>query len=1793
MVAITMLLVMLPIASHAGTGCGAGQLVPQLNEFMVNQGLPYDKDGTTFVRGKDALARLFLSMPQCATSTDSIQVTGGTLSVANGTTALGSGALFSPSAPTAILPYYTGTPPTPDNPGDPLFSIPGSILTPCGGAAGCTASSFTATLTATISFTANGAASSITFSRTAPFAQKSNALRLLVIPMGDTSQAFRSQFSTDAETATRQGMSTLARIFPVPNGVGELCPPPSPGSTDPGCDPSQEGGIRYHLDLAAMVNLRSPLLGTGAYIGNPPEFCGNGGNFDGIKRQLAAFLESWNTLHPNNQADDVLGVVDVAITAPVTSCVDGMGAVYDKEAWARAIPDQPGAPSRTGATMSMEIAHTFGVVPCCSRSLTYHSSNTTATDSATGDRAYNVDQRRYIAINHSVMNYSNTTGPWNGDTTFFENPDNSDSLCLLGGPSEGAECTTPMPQFAVGTSQNVNAGPTIVVSGTTDNTMSGTSVSESYVTSNEPLTIDDDASPYRLLETGTAGTLVKGFDVHFVNSAHAAFNESNPSSQSQNGVFEFALADGVSSTNFDLYFCPQSAPSSCLTDPGNTQNGAVHLYGRGFQSVTPAVVSSLALQSGAAVNVTQDSNPNDHSLHPNFSPNGGWVAFNRTFTGNTTYTDANVFVNGFMKTIGTSSGNTLDHCVPPANSTFTPFALTGSANGFLYSEIDMTSFPVGDGKIHRMDGNCRDEGSIPLGAPSDAIPSDVGAIAIDSRDSSIWIATFNETTWNSQTGQFLFHLGANGSFISACNVPSDALPGDGNDTLMFAQLLGLGGSGYFLLTDAGGINTTQNQLYAIDANACTGGGPVLPTATYTSPIGIGATWYDGNGKFWTTDRTSLYSVSIPTGTTGALTVLTTRTIADAPSTGLVMNPFRSELHVAPIGSPTGGGVVSSELPAGYSSFCNNGDLIYVTDTGDIYKTTPDLTTIPPSFSPPSLVFDANETTVTPNIATCLDDGRIVFDTTNNLTGSGQNLYIANSDGTNVQKINLSSNECGMQPYASPLANDNRIVFYSFPCTSTGTFGIRTLNVDTGAESWVLQQTDLSVSISNPTIGSDGRIGFEEGSQIHTVAPDGSDDRLISTFTANSRISTRGSLLSFSDGQDVYISNTTQNASQYDVRGASPDEMRGDLVYRCANGVTEPVTAGVQPMSTTSTDAFFETTFDGSAACGGGGGTLIFYATDGFTRVASTQSQDIPETSTEKAPVAAVTSPPDGQTYSTDGVIPLSGGGADAQDGEAPTLSWTLDGVTIGSGSQVDAAHPSGGWSPGTHTISLTATNSGGVSSTTSRSITIVDDVAPLVTVSHTPDGSNGYNLTSPVDVGVVASDDGSGLASLACTLDGSPIDPNPLLTPGDHSYSGTISVSGDGVHSVSCTPTDKAGNVGSASSDTVNIDTTVPTVSITSPDPSYTYQLNEAANASYSCSDDNLVSCSGPVANGAAIDTSKTGTFSFAVTGTDFAGNSNTTSVSYTVIDETTPPSLMVTHTADGANGWNRSTPTNVGVMATDSGLGVLSIACTVDGKTMNPAPALTPNAASYSGIIAVSGEGTHAIACSASNRAGYTANASDTVNIDTIPPAVSVTNPVVNATYYSGQAVPASYSCSDSGSGIASCIGDVSNGANIDTSTPGAKAFTVWATDVAGNIRNIAVPYTVNPSCSSLTGLDADYSTHPLFTFGGVKLTLNAPKAEATLHLRAPSCSSVSYTLHVMNSAGTSELHSQSVSPSTPSSTVSFSVDMGNGVLGQFLDPSSVCVWAESQAPSNAQYYRIPLSGCVSLTEDGPSQHA
>ena len=108
---------------------------------------------------------------------------------------------------------------------------------------------------------------------------------------------------------------------------------------------------------------------------------------------------------------------------------------------------------------------------------------------------------------------------------------------------------------------------------------------------------------------------------------------------------------------------------------------------------------------------------------------------------------------------------------------------------------------------------------------------------------------------------------------------------------------------------------------------------------------------------------------------------------------------------------------------------------------------------------------------------------------------------------------------------------------------------------------------------------------------------------------------------------------------------------------------------------------------------------------------------------------------------------------------------------------------------------------------------------------------------------------------------------------------------------------------------------------------------------------------------------------------------------------------------------------------------------------------------------------GTKTFAVTATDAAGNTRTVTRTYTVvDVTPPGITIDSPAADASFDRFHEVPADYSCSDEigGSGLATCVGTVPDGAPVPTASIGDHEFTVDATDNAGNDASLSRTYTV-----------------------------------------------------------------------------------------------------------------------------------
>ena len=175
--------------------------------------------------------------------------------------------------------------------------------------------------------------------------------------------------------------------------------------------------------------------------------------------------------------------------------------------------------------------------------------------------------------------------------------------------------------------------------------------------------------------------------------------------------------------------------------------------------------------------------------------------------------------------------------------------------------------------------------------------------------------------------------------------------------------------------------------------------------------------------------------------------------------------------------------------------------------------------------------------------------------------------------------------------------------------------------------------------------------------------------------------------------------------------------------------------------------------------------------------------------------------------------------------------------------------------------------------------TIPDTTAPAVTATPTgPAGTNGWYIGA-ANVALGATDDG-GVAKLSYTVDNG-------TTVDVAANNANVAIAANGTHVVKYWATDLAGNASAPQSITVKVDVTAPTVTVTATNGAQYIQGTDVPSG-VQCADllSGIATCDGPV----KLDTATTGGHTAAFTATDAAGNTATTSLSYTVVAPPPPP---------------------------------------------------------------------------------------------------------------------------------------------------------------------------------------------------------------------------------------------------------------------------------------------------------------
>jgi hypothetical protein len=268
----------------------------------------------------------------------------------------------------------------------------------------------------------------------------------------------------------------------------------------------------------------------------------------------------------------------------------------------------------------------------------------------------------------------------------------------------------------------------------------------------------------------------------------------------------------------------------------------------------------------------------------------------------------------------------------------------------------------------------------------------------------------------------------------------------------------------------------------------------------------------------------------------------------------------------------------------------------------------------------------------------------------------------------------------------------------------------------------------------------------------------------------------------------------------------------------------------------------------------GGGIVV---TSNITLTPATQS--IPAGASSTATITATV---------LKGGAPESGKSVTFNVNSGPNTGKTFTGTTNAAGQVVFTYTDAGG--AGTDGISATFVDDLGAAEKGLATVKWTSAAAPPTAKITTPPTGTSYTYGQvvPASYTCTAGTGGTLKTCVGTVADGADIATTPL-----------------GTHTFLVTATDTDGQVGVASS-SYTVKAAPPTVSIVTPPCSGVYTVGDVVDASYSCAagaGGTLEACSGPVADGAPIDTATAGTHTFAVTATDTDGQTVAASTTYTV----------------------------------------------------------------------------------------------------------------------------------------------------------------------------------------------------------------------------------------------------------------------------------------------------------------------
>ncbi len=659
------------------------------------------------------------------------------------------------------------------------------------------------------------------------------------------------------------------------------------------------------------------------------------------------------------------------------------------------------------------------------------------------------------------------------------------------------------------------------------------------------------------------------------------------------------------------------------------------------------------------------------------------------------------------------------------------------------------------------------------------------------------------------------------------------------------------------------------------------------------------------------------------------------------------------------------------------------------------------------------------------------------------------LTVSDGQGGSTQSTPITINVTNNAPTATILSPSNNDTFYTGTTVNFNGTGSDTEDA-AGALTYAWSCSVHGALSSSAAFNSSTLV---EGD--HTISFSVTDTQGASNATAQSVT------IHIGNYDPVATITTPQNGTSYDM-----DDV---IIFQGSAIDTEDGTlSGTSLVWSSSLDGTIGTgNTVTSSALTSGTHIITLTATDLYTTSPGTGTATILLTVSNTFPTVNLANPADNSSFYENETITFSGTGSDAEDGPLTgnTLTWTssLDGP-IGSGSPMT----NNSLTVGTHSITLTATDSESAA-TTSPAITINIGNAPPVAVISTPTDGEAFNRGDTVTFRGSGTDPEDGTLTGASLVWTSSISGNigsGTILPVDTLTTGT--------HTITLTASDSQLATGT-SSIAVTINNNSPVVAINSPPNNSIYDIGSAISFTGNASDpeDGFItgaslswvsSIDGTLGTGTSVSAvlSK-GTHIITLTATD--SESDTSSINLTVHVGNNPPTVSITTPADGTNFETGEYITFQGA-ASDTEDGTLSGASVqwTSSQDGNFATGLSP------AQINTLTTGRHEIMLIATDsNSAVTYSTPITIRIGNTSPVATILNPMNNSTFENGETITFEGTGTDPEDGVllttalawtSSRQGLIGTGTSFSITTldAGLHTITLTVTDVDGASHAVSI---------------------------------------------------------------------------------------------------------------------------------------